>query len=448
MVNMQGAGDAYARRYIQTNTFMPQHIKTRPAPQHTQLFGCSHQHCDTTVNYKVQIGPGGFWGGALGFLNGFMSTTQNNGLFNMGNWNLGPTPQMQPNAPANNDKLANLKTLFPKFNIVSDGNGKYSATNSDGELVGQGLSYEDMCKVLGEKNGKDPKATDPKATDPKATDPKATDPKATDPKVTDPKATTDPEIVENPTVTNHPPVYAQEPNGSRGSGKIKLPGGWYRAANDRSSSVNNTHNADGSGKNASQITSDVLGTKLKGVLSAEAQADLRADIIKYNPSVFNEDGSPKEGADYSRLDVPSMDYLIEAYGLEKGEKYEKQDDIYSGQKKYETKNGDYMKQEKNGKYGYYNKDGSYMSEKDFKAAHPTVNTGSIKKGGYSSQQKQFKSSTGRTAQFDGKEWHYYAKDGTELNKQYIKQVDPKLYEATQPKTKIPYTTIDQNNYGM
>lgn len=447
MVNMQGAGDAYARRYIQ-NTFVPQHIKTKPAPQHTQVFGGGQQHCNTTVNYKVQVGPGGFWGGALGFLNGFMSTTQNTNLFG-NNWNLGVPnqTQMNPTNPANTDKLANLKTLFPKFNIVSDGNGKYSATNSDGELVGQGLSYEDMCKVLGEKNGKTKSTDDTKVDNTKVDDKKVDDKKVDDTKVDDTKVD-DTVKTENTTVTNHPPVYAQEPNGSKGSGKIKLPGGWYRAANDRSSSVNNTHNADGSGKNASQITSDVLGTKLKGVLSAEAQADLRADIIKYNPSVFNEDGSPKEGADYSKLDVPSMDYLIEAYGLEKGEKYHKQDDIYSGQKKYETKNGDYMKQDKNGKYGYYNKDGSYMSEKDFKAAHPTVNTGSIKKGGYSSQQKQFKSSTGRTAQFDGKEWHYYAKDGTELNKQYIQKVDPKLYKATQPKTKIPYTTIDQNNYGM
>lgn len=439
MVNMQGAGDAYARRYIQ-NTFVPQHIKTKPAPQHTQVFGGGQQHCNTTVNYKVQIGPGGFWGGALGFLNGFMSTAQNTNLFGS-NWNLGGAnqTQMNPTMPANNDKLANLKTLFPKFNIVSDGNGKYSATNSDGELVGQGLSYEDMCKVLGEKNGKDPKVN----TDPKD----VKDPND----VKDPKDVKEPENLnepEKPTVTDQPPVQANEPNGSKGSGKIKLPGGWYRAANDRASSVNNTHNADGSGKNASQITSDILGTKLTGVLTADAQADLRADIIKYNPSVFNEDGSPKEGADYSKLDVPSMDYLIEAYGLEKGEKYHKQDDIYSGEKKYETKNGDYMKQDKNGKYSYYDKDGKSISEKDFKAAHPTVNTGSIKKGGYSSQQKQFKSSTGRTAQFDGKEWHYYAKDGTELNKQYVQQVDPKLYEATQPQKKIPYTTIDPNNYGM
>ena len=318
MVNMQGAGDAYARRYIQ-NTFVPQHIKTKPAPQHTQVFGGGQQHCNTTVNYKVQIGPGGFWGGALGFLNGFMSTAQNTNLFGS-NWNLGGAnqTQMNPTMPANNDKLANLKTLFPKFNIVSDGNGKYSATNSDGELVGQGLSYEDMCKVLGEKNGKDPKVN----TDPKD----VKDPND----VKDPKDVKEPENLnepEKPTVTDQPPVQANEPNGSKGSGKIKLPGGWYRAANDRASSVNNTHNADGSGKNASQITSDILGTKLTGVLTADAQADLRADIIKYNPSVFNEDGSPKEGADYSKLDVPSMDYLIEAYGLEKGEKYHKQDDI-------------------------------------------------------------------------------------------------------------------------
>ena len=121
MVNMYGAGNAYDRRYIQKNTFMPQHIKTRTpsAPQHTVL--CSGNHGgDTTVNYKVQIGPGGFWGGALGFLNGFLNTAPN--LFgNKTNWNSAGTinqPQMNPAQ----DKLGNLKTLFPKFKIVSEGN--------------------------------------------------------------------------------------------------------------------------------------------------------------------------------------------------------------------------------------------------------------------------------------------------------------------------------------
>ncbi|MDE6138591.1 MAG: hypothetical protein K2F57_03895, partial [Candidatus Gastranaerophilales bacterium] len=57
--------------------------------------------------------------------------------------------QAQPQLlPGNQDKLANLKTLYPNHNIVSDGNGKYSATDKDGNLIGQGLSYEEMCKAL------------------------------------------------------------------------------------------------------------------------------------------------------------------------------------------------------------------------------------------------------------------------------------------------------------
>ena len=56
--------------------------------------------------------------------------------------------QAQNPLTGNQDKLANLKTLYPNHNIVSDGNDKYSATDKDGHLIGQGLSYEDMCKVL------------------------------------------------------------------------------------------------------------------------------------------------------------------------------------------------------------------------------------------------------------------------------------------------------------
>lgn len=151
------------------------------------------------------------------------------------------------------------------------------------------------------------------------------------------------------------------------------PAGWYRAANDKSTNVQASKGTQ-NGQTAQQILSNVLGTKLTGVLNKQQQAELLGELIKKNPSVFDGNGNPKDNADYSKLDVPTMDYIMNKFGLQKGQKTVRQDDQYAGKKLYECKNHDYMKKTKDGKVAYFKADGTQMSEAEFKKAHPTVNT--------------------------------------------------------------------------
>lgn len=169
-----------------------------------------------------------------------------------------------------------------------------------------------------------------------------------------------------------------------------------------------------------------------GSLTAKQQAELRDEIIRKNPSVFDKNGNPKPGADYSKLDVPSMQYIKEKYTLAKSGS-RAHDDIYSGTIKHKAKNGDYVKLDKNGKYRFYNKNGQAMTEIEFRKQHPTINISNIRKGGYSSQKgTRIRGSEGRYAEKSGKGWKYYSSQGMELKADYIKKKDPQLYYATNP----------------
>ncbi len=256
---------------------------------------------------------------------------------------------------AQNNELANLQKLFPKANIVEN-NGKFTATDSDGNIIGKDLPYSEMVDALGKKQAK-------------------------------------PEVENNEQVNgNNGKLENQENKGnneisdknndignnqSQGVRSKKSGGGtsgnWYYAANDKSTNVQASKGKNG-GQTAQQILSNVLGTKLTGVLNKQQQAELLADLIKRNPSVFDAKGNPLPNADYSKLEVPQMDYIMNKFGLQKGQKTVRQDDQYAGKKLYECKNHDYMKKTKDGKVAYFKADGTQMSEAEFKKAHPTVNT--------------------------------------------------------------------------
>ena len=102
------------------------------------------------------------------------------------------------------------------------------------------------------------------------------------------------------------PVTPQNHDGN--SGKIKLPEGWERDSfgYENGSPVGNYKNA-----------SEVLQQHLKAVsgeyvyASPMDPAKLEAEIVKHNPSVFNSDGTVKENADWSKLDLPNKQWLIE-----------------------------------------------------------------------------------------------------------------------------------------
>lgn len=166
-MGIYGAGKAFNLRYAQ-NTYVPNRGMNIRQARQPIMFG-GHCHCaPQNTNVTINNGPTGFWGfmsGLFGGLfggGGMMGMGMGGGLFGglfsnlfgggMGSFNpfgMINAQQAQPQQlPGNQDKLANLKTLYPNHNIVSDGNDKYSATDKEGHLIGKGLSYEDMCEAL------------------------------------------------------------------------------------------------------------------------------------------------------------------------------------------------------------------------------------------------------------------------------------------------------------
>lgn len=417
---------------IAHNTFMPQHVRAPKAGKMPPMFGANQQtttYTEINIDNRITTGSsfldflGGFATGVLPFL----GSKTSNQISTINQSQQTQTTQQ----PSQNNELANLRQLFgSKFTIIAEDGGKYSATDKNGKLVGNNLSYQEMKDELGKYNS-EPQGTS--TTNNNNGNVSNNNNSTTNTPST--QAENGNGSGTNPTTTDNEPQGGSI-NSSSGAGRSSgahkasgSPKGWYRATGDKSSTINGT---SPQGKNASQLTSLVLGTKLTGSLSAKQQAELRDEIIRKNPSVFDKNGNPKPGADYSKLDIPSMQYIKGKYTLaESGSRANA--DIYSGTIKHKAKNGDYVKQDKNGNYKFYNKSGQAMTEAEFRKQHPTINVSNIRAGGYSSQKgTRIKGTEGRYAEKSGNGYKYYSAQGMELKADYIKKKDPSLYYATNP----------------
>lgn len=168
-MGIYGFGKAFNTRYVNSGQFckMP-HVNVRPQPR-TVVFG-GHP-CHSNTNITINNGPQGFWGFmsglfSTGFLGNILGMFGFGGGMNMGMPTMGMSPysmlnaQMQPNTQPQlqaGDRLNDLKTLYPNWNIVSDGKGHYDATSKDGTVHHEG-NFDEMCELLknsqpAEKNG-------------------------------------------------------------------------------------------------------------------------------------------------------------------------------------------------------------------------------------------------------------------------------------------------------
>lgn len=175
-MGIYGAGKAFNYEFIRRGQVSrnPKIIQKQPA---NVVFG-GHSVTKTT-NITVNNGPTGFWGFMGGFINSLFGGGLSFGGFNsFSNFGMGmgmgmpmmASPfgmlnqtQMNSKAPKSGDRLNDLKTLYPDWNIVSDGNGNYDATSKDGTVHHKG-NFEQMCELLKKSSeGNDPQGKNTRA---------------------------------------------------------------------------------------------------------------------------------------------------------------------------------------------------------------------------------------------------------------------------------------------
>ena len=156
-MGIYGMGKAFNLRYANSGQFRPQHVRFRQ-PSRPMMGNVSYTE---NTNVTIKNGPSGFWGFLGGFFGGLfggggMGMGMNMGMgmpmggmspFGMLNTQMAQ-PQIKTAGQTASNQLQNLKTLYPKFNIVADEGAKFSATDADGHLIGKQLSYEDMLSAL------------------------------------------------------------------------------------------------------------------------------------------------------------------------------------------------------------------------------------------------------------------------------------------------------------
>ena len=90
---------------------------------------------------------------------------------------------------------------------------------------------------------------------------------------------------------------------------MNVPAGWYRAdtghAEGKSLKLNQC-------KSATAAMNKILSAKMDYLSGSDREA-LTKELIRNNPSVFNKDGTVKAGANWDKLDVPSIKYIKQKY---------------------------------------------------------------------------------------------------------------------------------------
>ncbi|MBQ8458742.1 hypothetical protein IJ541_01415 [bacterium] len=324
MVNIHGASNAYHMKYVQPHAPQiraPRGGRTQQTViiQQTNNYGGGYGNWDMG-GFPPPPKPSGFERFMGSFLTGFgIGTMLVKGFQLLGDWlgfgkkNKAGNVQNQTIQNNNNTSsmtdLQRLEKLFSGhgFQIIQNGDGTYSATDKNGKLVGDHLSYDEMCKKLGESNTKETQGTPAKENDDGG-------------KVQDDAGGK---------VQDDGGGKAQGGGGSasaagKGSGASRSasPQGWYRAQGNGNNYEHSATDikkveAESAQKHQSNaqvvVTQHILKSKMGGTLNAQQINQLTQEVIKKNPSVFNADGSFKKGAQgtvqVDKLDLPTMDWI-------------------------------------------------------------------------------------------------------------------------------------------
>lgn len=376
-------------------------------------------------NITVQQGPTGFWGFMSGFLPSFLNTFAMFGMLNnsfgFGGGCFGRAQGITGGAASTDSKnaknLADLEKLFKAKDVtIVERDGKFTATDKNGNLIASDLSFDDMSKKLSEYNSNSKPAVEDDPSEKTEAQLQADKAKEMGLELKDGKYMKDgkeyewdsasktfkvkPEVKSDASAEESEPQDVDTSSQSQGSGHrarvsshsqgagshgVKVPKGWYKAptGGDGQSMINNgTLRA---GMSARQVTDIILNNKVN-YLSTADRNKLAAEVLKYNPSIFK-NGKVVDGADLNKLDLPSIQYIKDKY--------------------VQSRN-----------VTAHNGTGTYIS----------------KNGKTNNVAQTVTSSTGRYAKKENGKWRYYAKDGTELKESHIQKNDKDLWDKTHSAT--------------
>lgn len=397
-------------------------------------------------NITVQQGPTGFWGFMSGFMPSFLNTFAMFGMMNnsfgLGGGCFGHAQGITGGAASTDSKnaknLADLEKLFKAKDVtIVERDGKFTATDKNGNLIGSDLSFDEMSKKLSEYNSNSKPSVETDTPTKTEAQLKADKAKEMGLELKDGKYMKDGKEYEwdsasktfkvKPEVNpdENPNENPNENDGNEHSGSIqssqsqgsghrarvssrsqgavshgvKVPKGWYKAPTGGDGQSMIQKGTLRAGMSAKQVTDIILNNKVN-YLSAADRNQLAAEVEKYNPSIFK-NGKVVEGADLNKLDLPSINYIKNKY-------------VASRNVTAHNGTGDYT--DKHGK----------------------TNTVS----------QTVTSPTGRYAKKENGAWRYYAKDGTELKASHIQKNDKNLWNKTHPaKTQSSLTMTDRNSYN-
>lgn len=394
-MGIYGFGKAFNIRYAQ-NQYRPT-MRMGGGPR-GPILG-NHSYSETT-NITIKNGPSGFWGFMSGLFGGLFGGGMTSGMFggnmfggfgmNMGGFSpfgaINTATAQQATPAKTGDRLADLQKMYPDWQITSDGNGKYDAVNKD-QTVHHSGNFDEMCeKLLKQKQGAE-------EADKKQDTPTNNDDNGNGNVNSDGDGNGNGKVNANANAsgagrtTTPQGLHRSSSSGAKkASSSGKSPEGWYRA--DTNSQEGKYLNLKGA-KNASAVLDKLLSAKVDYLSSADRN-QLTKELIRHNPSVFNQDGTVKANANFDKLDVPSIKYIKNKYVG--NAKYNKSNGTVSytsktgngsnvgytnstmkgaGGKTIKGNNGYYVRTSKSGNK-YYAPNGNEISAADFKKKCPHI----------------------------------------------------------------------------
>ena len=99
----------------------------------------------------------------------------------------------------------------------------------------------------------------------------------------------------------------------------KLPDGWYRASSDGNEAIKKMVESKGSDRTNGKKAAYYVANKIieaKNLQNIDIDKFVK-DLVKYNPSVFDKSNNYVKNADFTKLDIPNANYIVNNYTLTK-----------------------------------------------------------------------------------------------------------------------------------